>query len=323
MARGDESDTPQTDETTRQELARDELRKLIQDGTQQSEIARGVGVSETGISQFLKGDEKAYGASFKSLTVKIERYLVARLERRELFAGMPTNPEYFPTPTGAKIQGVLSYAHMACDISLILGGAGLSKTQTLKHYAKNRPNVFYVEFTRGTGRIIHALEHICACLGTKADTRSASDLEKTIGNKLRGRQGLLICDEAQHLETAALDSLRGIHDSAEVGVCFAGNESLYGRLTGARAADNSQILSRIGKRLRLNKPVRGDVDALAAAWRIDQPEAVDLLFQISQKPGALRNATKVLRLAHVYAAGSPISAAHVRQGYGDLMGSDS
>ena len=47
---------------------------------------------------------------------------------------------------------------------------------------------------------------------------------------LRGREGLLILDEAQHLLLPALESLRSIHDATECGLVLMGSESVYARL---------------------------------------------------------------------------------------------
>ena len=41
---------------------------------------------------------------------------------------------------------------------------------------------------------------------------------------LRGREGLLIIDEAQHLLLPALESLRSIHDATACGLVLMGNE---------------------------------------------------------------------------------------------------
>lgn len=297
---------------------RAELRKLITEGVTQAEIARGAGVSDTSVSQFLNRSDK-YKASFASLASKFERFLAARCERRELLTMLPIAPEWFVTPTSQRILSTLSYAQIAGDIALIIGGAGQSKTTCCRQYAGERPNVWHVEMTRSHGRHLAALERVARKVGVREPTRAPAALQDAIEDKLRGTQGLLIIDEAQHLETSALEALRAIPENAHVGLALVGNESVYARLTGGtRAAEFAQLFSRIGKRLRLTKPGRADVDALADAWNITDREARDLLFAIATKPGALRICTKTLRLASVLAGDGRVGAAHVRDAYMDL-----
>lgn len=297
---------------------RAELRRLIADGVAQAEIARSAGVSDTSVSQFINASKK-YGASFASLAGKFERYLMARTERRELLTALPTAPEWFVTPTSQRILSALSYAQIAGDIALVMGGAGQSKTTCCRRYASERPNVWHVEMTRSHGRHLAALERVARKVGVREPTRAPAVLQEAIADKLRGTQGLLIIDEGQHLETGALEALRAIHDETGVGLAFVGNESIYARLTGGtRAAEFAQLFSRVGKRVRLNKPCRADVDAQADAWDITDRDARDLLFAIATKPGGLRTCTKTLRLASVLAGDERVSASHVRDAYVDL-----
>jgi DNA transposition AAA+ family ATPase len=295
---------------------RAELQQLIANGLSRSEIARGADVSLTTVSQFMS---QTYTGSYENVDAKLRRWLLARAERKALSSNLPTAPEWFEAPTAARIRSALTYAQIAGDLVLVMGGAGLSKSTTCKRYASERPNVWHIEMRKCDATLVPCLERIARVMGVKMNTRAASAIQDAIEAKLSGTQGLLIIDEAQHLSTDALETVRAIQDGTKVGLALVGNESVYARITGgSRAAEFAQLFSRIGKRVRLGKPTKGDVDALADAWSIQAPAARELLQAIAGKPGALRSCTKVLRLAAVIAGGQALDVDHIRSAWMDL-----
>ena len=90
---------------------------------------------------------------------------------------------------------------------------------------------------------------------------------------LRGRECLLIIDEAQHLMLPALESLRNIHDATECGHVLMGNEAVYSRLSGRRSAEFAQLYSRVGSVLKLENPLPSDTTALARQWGVKEKPA--------------------------------------------------
>jgi DNA transposition AAA+ family ATPase len=109
------------------------------------------------------------------------------------------------------------------------------------------------------------------------------------------KPALLIVDEAQHLKLEAVEALRAIHDSTGVGLVLSGNESVYAKLTGGtRRAEFAQLFSRVGRRLRLDRPSPGDVAAILQAWRIEGIKERELCQQIASLPGGLRGLVNVL-----------------------------
>jgi len=175
--------------------------------------------------------------------------------------------------------------------------------------------------TPDTSSVGSCLEEIAEAVGIRGYYASTAKLRREVAKRLLDTKGLLIVDEAQHLSLGALEEIRSIHDSTEVGMILCGNESIYSRLTGNnRAAHFAQLFSRIGKRLRLNLPLIGDVRAIAEAFNVNAKPEIDDLAGIARKPGALRGIVKTLRMASIFAAGEevPLNRSHIKAALKDL-----
>lgn len=287
----------------------------------QATVAREIGISPSAINQWLKG---IYAGDNDAIEAKLLIWMVVYDERRQSGAMMPTAPEWVETPTGARIVGALSYAQAAGDIAIIYGGAGLGKSTAIRHYQGISLNVWHVTMTPASAGVVTALEEICGALGI-TETGGAAKLYRAIVRRVRGSRGLLAIDEAQHLSTAALDQIRAIHDATDMGVALVGNQEIYARMTGGnRAAYLDRLYSRVGKRLALRASVAEDIQALIAAWDIDDASCRKTLIDIARRPGALRTLTKVLRLAGMYALadGKRVSSEFIGRAWRELGGAE-
>ena len=314
-----------TERFTTQDALRTHIRALIEGTSElsQKQVAREAGVNDGAVNQWLQAK---YTGNNENVFEKLRSWVESR-ERRQASAGfMPSAPAYVSTPTSGRILPVLSYAQMAADFCVVYGGAGVGKTSTAKHYRNNNPNVWLATMTTDCSTVPSVLEEIGCAFGINNEkAASSSRLRREIVGKMRGSAGLLIIDEAQHLNALGIETVRSLYDAADegAGVVLAGNESVYSRITGgARAAHFAQVFSRIGKRLRLNQPVAGDALALADAFGVTGSAERDLLVDISQKPGALRGMVKVIKNATMFAAGAggEIGPEVIRAAWRDLGG---
>jgi len=302
---------------------RDRLR-AVQDADRnvtQALLSRETGVSSSAVNQWLKG---TYAGDNDAIAEKMRRWLERYDARRASGSQMPTAPAWIATTTAQRIIGALGYAHVAGDIAVIYGGAGLGKTSAVAQYAQAALNVWHVTMTPASASVVTALEEICAALGL-AEQGGAAKLHRAIVRRVRGTGGLLVIDEAQHLSVAALDQIRSIHDATGIGIAFVGNETLYASMTGGnRAAALSRLYSRVGKRLSLRQSTEADIDALIKAWGIDDAKCRSTLVDIARKPGALRTLTKTLRLGsmHARAEGKKVCCEHVARAWRELGGAE-
>lgn len=285
----------------------------------QAEIARQSGINGTRLSQWINGRYPGDNAALEAEIARwIDVYKVRQLEARAL----PAAPEWVPTPSGERVMAALGYAQLAGDIAVVYGGAGLGKTTAITRYRATNPNVWIATMTPCTAGAVPALEEIADSLGIEV-CGGAAKLQRAIIKRLRGTMGLLVIDEAQHLSVAALDAMRALHDATGLGLALVGNESVYARMTGGnRAAYLDRLFSRIGKRVRLTRSTKGDIEALIDAWGLTAKECRGALHEIAAKPGGLRGLTKVMRLASMFAAGSgrAVSCDDIKAAWRDLGG---
>lgn len=302
---------------------REQIQRLLGAGTiTQAQICRESGLTAGQVSPWL---QEKYKGDSRAVEDKLRQWLEARERKAALIHTLPMAPPWMETPIARRIVSVLAYSQMAGDIGCIYGGAGLGKSITLKAYADSNPNVWVVEMTTITCAPGSALEEIAAVVGVGGGAGRPVMLQRGLIKKLRDTGGLLVIDEAQHLRTAALEAIRAIHDATGIGLVLCGNDSVYARLTGGgqREATFAQLFSRLGKRLRLTRPSKGDVEQVAGHY-ISSAEALALAAEIASKPGALRGMVKTLRLAAMFAAGegAELGADHIRAAWRDLGGQE-
>ncbi len=286
-----------------QESFRNLVRHVLADtGFSQAHAARQAGVSQSAFNQWLKG-------RYKGDNGRIERKLLKWLRSRDrastLRALVPDQPSWVETPTAKKITTALSYAQSMGDIAVVYGCAGAGKTSTFHNYQATSPNVWIATMAPSSAALGPCLRRIAETVGMQRPVLSVARCSDAIRAQVMGTGGILIVDEAQHLQVRSLEEIRSIHDETGIGLCIAGNELVYTRVAGQdRDPAFAQIFSRIGMRQRLTLPDGGDVKALAHAWGVRGAEELKLLRDVSHKPGALRNVAKTLRLAAVVAKGN-------------------
>ena len=266
---------------------------LLNNRMTQDRMARDAGLSGSALSQWLHG-------KYQGDVPALEGRLVAWLADTQASALEPceTAPVWVQTPTATAIEGALNYARNRPSIAVVYGGAGVGKTTTIGRYARESAGVWVWEASKSQRSMLEALRAIEEIMsGYRCEEKRSSTISRMIAQRLlwAPKPALLVVDEAQHLELDAVEELRSIHDSTGVGLVLSGNESVYTRLTGrTRRADFAQLFSRVGKRLRLDKPAPGDVTAILQAWRIQGTKERDLCQEIASKPGGLRGLVNVL-----------------------------
>lgn len=283
----------------------------------QSQLAKEIGKSSSVISQYLNG--KYEKGDTDAVTEKLTAWLALQHSR----ASNPSAPRFVQTQTANQIHTALAYAHAAECISVVFGASGVGKTTAVKHYTQDNPNVWMITASPSASSLSECLYELALELGMDDAPRRKGPLARAIKRRLMGTGGLVIIDEADHLDYATLEELRIVQEQTQIGMVLVGNNRVYAQLTGGRRnEDFARLFSRIAKKVGIHKAKKNDVTAIASAWGIDGQSERTLMTQISERPGALRLLNQTLRLAAMLASGqhSGITETHLRAAFKDLEG---
>lgn len=270
----------------------------IQDETKWSNaaIASDSGTANSTFSQFMSDK---YQGNTAAVAKSLKIWVHSHRESREVLDKIGSLSGYVETPTGRKIKSVLKYCRAARDMGAIVGVPGMSKTATARHYSETHARVVHVEMSPSSSKATSMLRLISQEMKLHASHR-VDFMRRSIEEYL-SRSGLLIIDEAQHLDGKALEELRSIHDRSRCGLVLMGNHTVVTRLSGAgRDALFAQINSRMGMRLTVpDTALKHDINALLKANNITHEPSINALTKIAQQHGALRRMMKVVKLAQM------------------------
>lgn len=294
--RGKESFTPEEIADLRSRL----LAWKEDEGLSWTKVGGRVGVPQGTLSVWSGG---AYQGDNAAIAAKVNRFFLHREAQEEVERDAPIVPSFQPTKTAQRITGVLRWAARGKFV-VVVGDPGTGKTAACDQFAAAVPNVWKVTISPVCGRLNAMLLTINRALGGPQLGGSGHLLSGNIRDVMRRRPGVLIIDEAQHLEQPSLEELRAIHDETRVGLALVGNREVLTRLEGnARSAAFAQLYSRASLRLILPRPEEQDIGLLLDAWSVEHPKQREFLRGLALKPGSggLRSLTHTLEYATIAA----------------------
>ena len=289
-------------------------------GMSQAKLAGMMGVSTSRLSQWRRDLYDA--GNIEYLEKIIHDYLRQNETKLELEGALPSDIGWIPTPTAQEMRDILEFAQTLHMQVIFYGAAGMGKTVTCEHYRDNHPNVWLITPTAITGCKKGVMTLLGQALGIKAG-KSLAELQTECVERMRGRDGLIIVDEAQQMPPASMDLLRQVAEGASVGLAYSGNEGVYSQMmNGSSASKFAQIHSRLMRQKHLLLPTYADVETLVHAMGVDDLKVIRYLYDISKSPGALRYVSNTLRLAKMAAAstGMAIDVSLVVDAFEELTG---
>lgn len=278
-----------------------------------AQMAKEISVSPAALSQVIAGK---YAADPSAIIEKLENWLRLSDEKK---ATPNINPGFVMTETAQLITRDLTYAQVTESIVVIYGASGVGKSEALREYKRKNNNVWMVTASPSRSSLTECMYEIAMELGLDDAPRRKGPLSRVVRNRLNRSEGLVIIDEADHLDYPTLEELRILQEETGIGMVFVGNNKVYTQLTGGRRnEDFARLFSRIAKKRGLHKTRLADVRTIAQAWQIYSEKEMNLMVQISERPGGLRLLTKTLKLAAMFANNNPITEKVLRQAFNEL-----
>ncbi|ENO4780533.1 AAA family ATPase [Escherichia coli] len=292
------------------------LRTLVENGeTTLTRIASESGVALSTVSGFVNDK---YNGNMESVGRTLERWLENYHRAEEL----PEPPRFVETATARQIWTSMRFANLTGTIAVICGNPGVGKSEAAREFCRTNNNVWMITIAPSRASTLECLTELAEELGMNKAPCRKGPLSRNLRRRLKGTQGLVIVDEADHLDTEALEELRLLQESACIGLVLMGNHRVYSNMTanGDRTIEFARLFSRIAKRTAINKTKEDDVNAIADAWQITGKNERELLQQIAQTPGALRIMNQTLRLAvmNAFGKGERVNEDYLREAYKEL-----
>lgn len=273
------------------------------------QIGKLTDVAHSTLSLFATGK---YAGNNATIASKVIAYRDRRAAQAELAAELPTEPQWFDTPTSRRLIELFHWAQSGSMV-LIVTTPGIGKTKSAERFAANDPNVWLATMSPSTAGVATMASEVAEAIGLGEIKGSPQQMSRQIKARVRGKNGLLIVDEAQELTDKALNELRSWHDQTQVGIALMGNETVIGQIDGRKSA-LAQISSRFSIRYPQKEPKPGDLDALLDAWGIFEADQRSFLSRVGALPGALREVTHTIKIASIsaFGAGQALSLAHLK-----------
>jgi DNA transposition AAA+ family ATPase len=218
-----------------------------------SSLATLSGCSVTTVSHVLNGKlPRSPSDWLKRFKEEIDRYMGHDLE----FEGLDEAPDAEPIAGDHVETSVYRAVAAACyrarryaGIGVVSAFVGTGKTTALRHIAQTQPNVYLIE---GLPSMTHSvlLDELIDAVGcpvkaasTKTGGTKAEKTRALIG-ALKGKNALILLDEADKCSGSTLEYVRRIRDLAQAGVVLCGTERLMPMIRDPRGRFG-QISSRV------------------------------------------------------------------------------
>jgi len=226
---------------------------------------------------------------------------IANLLRRDEDLGFVSGPKIFcSTSPSILIWEVLQYCDKKSKMGVALGPSGIGKTETCKEYKRQNRATIFATADITTRKPSHILSLLVSHTGGMPRRSTISGMLHAVIDKLKASHRMIILDDAHFLSWEAFETVRKIHDCAQIGVVFIGQERLYDQMRGLNDKNRlwDQIYSRITIKRDYFKLGKKDVRMVAESLcpGLDK-ECMKYLYKKASGKGKLRVIANLLDVA--------------------------
>ena len=288
-------------------------------GLSYTALAPLIGIAKGTLSPWLTGNYNGPGDHIAKAVFKYRQLLetqAVHVENEEQ-AGLDRAPSFLKTPTALRLRSLMIKAQHGY-ITVGATAPGTSKTMTMNDYAASVANVWPVTINPTTRTMQAMVAEVLRKVSGKAPTGWVRQMSKQVEDLVRDRNGLLVFDEANHLDFEALEQARAWHDATGVGICLLGNSELLAKI---KSGGTRHALARLASRIAMSHvqemPQTGDVEEYLDGWGIRSAEQRAMLSRIALTPGSggLREIKHIIENALMVASEDdvPLALGHLRE----------
>lgn len=225
---------------------------------------------------------------------------------------------YIDTTASQDIDQAIGLARNTPMVISISGAPGTGKTTALLHQ-REELGAYYCTVTNAYKSVRGIMILLLETFGLYALHRRSSiyDIHNELYGKLPGfgaanggNPQLLIIDECQSLDNAAMREVLTLQEHSGISVVFSGNDQ---RLAQTKSHDSAigQISRRIDWRIRLGKPSKEDCEAFCAEYNVAFDQ-VSTIIKIGQNT-SIDTIVKIITRARVFSgAVGPVKREHLQ-----------
>jgi DNA transposition AAA+ family ATPase len=253
----------------------------------QSKAAQALGYSSGVVSAY---KSRTYNGSVKAFEEAAAAWL-KREERRIARLEVPTAE----TTALDSVRKAVMMAQDDSDIAVVVGDSGTGKTTALRKYAAESLSAVLIEVDSSFTKNV-LMEETARALGVETKGRLTAVAARVV-DALRGRDTVILIDEADYLSDGALELVRRvINDKARTGVVLAGLPRLKYKLENLRN-DHQQLTSRVGVLLEVKRLGKADAaKIIEGVWRGLAGETIEAFFKAAN--GSARTLVKLMGRVH-------------------------
>lgn len=279
------------------------LKVKEEDNLTYATLGKASGIPGKTLSLFLTSQYKGDNAR---IAKELEQWLSQREESKRIKKALPQSPDFLELDVSKRFMEAMTFAQAMCSIVVVATEPGLSKSTTIRHFAKSRTNAWAIPVPPEMQTLAKMKSKLAAALDIIPGHSSRIDMQ--LEEKVSDCAGVMIFDESQYLTAPQLNQLRFYNEEYKVGIALFGNQNIHQSIEGRRReVAFAQFYSRVGHRLKIEKPTQKDLLAFIDAWGVTDEKEVKALRAIGNQPGAFRSIDMVMKMAHITAAGAGVT----------------